>query len=215
MDIPLLEWVGYVGSVLVAVSLTMSSIKKLRWYNLVGAAVFSFYGFAIGSLPVGLLNLFIVVTNIYYLIRMGSQSEAFKSILVDLHDPYLKYFLDFHQQDIRRFFPAFDPAQHTQKSTSGEPFAMLVLRNASVAGVMLGQQQGDTLELTLDYVTAPYRDLKPGEFVYSKKLKSFEDRNIRRIESITTDAVHSKYLLRMGFTIDSTSEPNRYSKILS
>ena len=39
-NISWLEWVGYVSSVLVAVSLTMSSIKKLRWYNLMGAAIF-------------------------------------------------------------------------------------------------------------------------------------------------------------------------------
>ena len=56
LNIPLIEWIGYAGSVIVAVSLTMSSIKKLRWYNLVGAAVFSFYGFTIGALPVGILT---------------------------------------------------------------------------------------------------------------------------------------------------------------
>ena len=48
LNISLLEWVGYLGSVLVSVSLTMSSIVKLRWFNLVGAGIFSFYGFAIG-----------------------------------------------------------------------------------------------------------------------------------------------------------------------
>ena len=64
-NISWLEWVGYVSSVLVAVSLTMSSIKKLRWYNLMGAAIFSFYGFAIQAYPVGVLNLFIVLANVY------------------------------------------------------------------------------------------------------------------------------------------------------
>ena len=60
LNISILEWLGYLSSVIVAISLTMSSIIKLRWFNLVGAAAFSFYGFMIGSLPVGFLNLFIV-----------------------------------------------------------------------------------------------------------------------------------------------------------
>ena len=46
-NVSYVEWFGYLGSVIVAVSLTMSSIKKLRWYNFVGAAIFSIYGFVI------------------------------------------------------------------------------------------------------------------------------------------------------------------------
>ena len=82
-NISLIEWIGYLGSALVAVSLTMSSIKKLRWYNLTGAAIFSFYGFAIGALPVALLNLFIVIADAYYLYLIYAQKDSFKSIVVN------------------------------------------------------------------------------------------------------------------------------------
>ena len=57
--VPWVEWFGYAASLMVAVSLMMSSIVKLRWFNLVGATMFSTYGFIIGSLPVGFLNLFL------------------------------------------------------------------------------------------------------------------------------------------------------------
>ncbi|MGI2853722.1 YgjV family protein [Shewanella algae] len=64
------EWVGYLASVLVAISLMMSNIKKLRWWNLLGAVLFVAYGMAIGAYPVALVNFFIALIDIYYLIRL-------------------------------------------------------------------------------------------------------------------------------------------------
>ncbi|RTR31596.1 YgjV family protein [Shewanella atlantica] len=64
------EWVGYLASVVVAISLMMSNIKKLRWWNLVGAALFVAYGMAISAIPVALVNFFIVLIDIYYLVRL-------------------------------------------------------------------------------------------------------------------------------------------------
>ena len=64
------EWVGYLASVVVAISLMMSNIKKLRWWNLVGAALFVAYGLAIDALPVALVNFFIVLIDAYYLVKL-------------------------------------------------------------------------------------------------------------------------------------------------
>ena len=63
-------WVGYLASVLVAISLMMSDIKKLRWWNLCGAALFVAYGLAIAAFPVALVNLFIVIIDCYYLTKL-------------------------------------------------------------------------------------------------------------------------------------------------
>ncbi|MBI3163860.1 MAG: YgjV family protein, partial [Chloroflexi bacterium] len=64
------ELVGYVGSVLVAVSLMMKSLLRLRVINLVGALFFVLYGLLIGALPVAFLNALIVGVNVYYLAQM-------------------------------------------------------------------------------------------------------------------------------------------------
>ena len=57
MDI--LQIIGYTGSVLVAVSLMMSNIVRLRWINLFGAGTFAIYGLLINAYPVFALNGFI------------------------------------------------------------------------------------------------------------------------------------------------------------
>ena len=193
-NIQLLEWVGYIGSVIVAVSLTMSSIKKLRWYNLVGAAVFSFYGFAIGALPVGLLNLFIVLADVYYIYKMYSVQESFKSIRVDVDDPYLNYFIDFYKNQIKDFFPLFDKVVFKK-----DVFALLLLRNATVAGIFIGVKEGHNLIIHLDFVTVEYRDLKPGEFLYKKNVDLIVNEGINKLICETSSLIHQKYLIRMDF----------------
>ncbi|MBY6188148.1 YgjV family protein [Marinobacter hydrocarbonoclasticus] len=64
------EWIGYAASIVVAYSLMMSNIKKLRWWNLVGAALFVVYGLAITAYPVALVNGFIVFIDAYYLYKI-------------------------------------------------------------------------------------------------------------------------------------------------
>lgn len=211
-NIPLIEWIGYAGSVLVAISLTMSSIKKLRWYNLIGASVFSFYGFAIGALPVGLLNLFIVVTDLYYLYKMYSQQESFKSIMVDVNDPYLQYFLDFFEREIKEFFPRFDKSILNTEDKNKNSFVLLLLRNAVVVGVFLGVKNNQILYVHLDFVTAQYRDLKPGDFIYQKNVKLMKDQGIRQIICNTENATHQKYLQKMGFKLQTAKTQTVFIK---
>ncbi|HPG32490.1 MAG TPA: hypothetical protein PLM34_01460, partial [Lentimicrobium sp.] len=82
MDTNLLEWVGYLASVIIAASMTMNSILKFRWINLAGAVTFSMYGFLIGAWPVGFLNGFIAVVDIYYLYQIYSKKEVFEILEV-------------------------------------------------------------------------------------------------------------------------------------
>ena len=66
-----IEIIGYAGSLLVAVSLMMSSLVRLRWINLGGALAFAVYGWLVGAYPVLAVNGFIVLVNVYYLWRMN------------------------------------------------------------------------------------------------------------------------------------------------
>jgi hypothetical protein len=76
------ELIGYVASVLVALSLMMSSILRLRLINMVGAMVFAVYGLLIGSMPVAAVNTFIVGINVYYLWRIFGAREYFRVLRI-------------------------------------------------------------------------------------------------------------------------------------
>jgi hypothetical protein len=86
---PLLEVYGYVGSVLIALSLMMSNIVRLRWINLVGAAVFSTYGVIIQAWPVAFLNGFIVLIDIYHLWQIQRQPKQTHKTRLNADNPYV------------------------------------------------------------------------------------------------------------------------------
>lgn len=199
LNIPLIEWIGYIGSVVIAISLTMSSIIKLRWLNLAGSAVFSFYGFAIGSLPVAMLNLFIACVNIYFLSTIYSRKDAFKLLSIQGDNAYIRYFLDYYQAEIRKFFPDFERDKERMLEDREQPVSLVILRNATMAGLFLGNQQDGEVEVFLDFVIPEYRDMKPGTFLYEKNLHYFKKKGIKRLVSQVKNEKHLQYLKHMGF----------------
>lgn len=188
-----LQLLGYAASVLIATSLLMRSIVRLRIINLVGAATFAVYGFLIGAYPVGFLNLMTASINIVQLIRLRRRREIFRILEISPRSEYLRYFLDFEQRDIRRFFPRFE---FDQESTD---VVVFVLRDLIPAGLLLGAIRGDVLEVRLDYAVAQYRDTKIGRYLFHDRVDFFRGRGIREIVSPADSEAHAAYLKQMGF----------------
>ncbi|MFT3848087.1 MAG: hypothetical protein QM739_05255 [Propionivibrio sp.] len=189
-----IEWFGYAASIVVAISLTMSSIVKLRWLNLTGAAMFSSYGFIIGALPVGFLNLFIVVINIVYLVRMYREKDDFRIMRWSGDAEYLNYFLDFHRAEIERFFPRLDVSDLAGRHV------FFLIKNAAPIGLLLGRQpENGCFLIELDYVGPQFRDFKMGSFLYENN-DFFRRQGYSILKAQAGGGGHDAYLLRMGFT---------------
>jgi hypothetical protein len=188
------ELIGYAASVLVAVSLMMSSILRLRLINLAGAALFAAYGALIGSTPVAIVNVFIVGVNLFYLARIYGTKEYFRILEVRPESAYLRHFLEFNRADIARFLPEFSlPA--TQPA-----IAFFILRDVVPAGVLLGEPRADgSLLIQVDYVLPGYRDFKIGDFLFRQQAGFFAEKGIRRLVARASTRRHADYLRRMGF----------------
>ena len=76
MDMNMVEILGYAASIMVAISLTMKDIVKLRILNFIGCALFTAYGLMIDSWPVVLTNGFIACVNIYFLATMHQEKKS-------------------------------------------------------------------------------------------------------------------------------------------
>jgi Bacterial inner membrane protein. len=190
------EWFGYAASTIVAVSLTMSSIVKLRWFNLAGSALFATYGFVIGALPVALLNLFIVIVNIWYLVKMYRERDDFRIMRLSEDDEYLEYFLDCHRQDIGKFFPRFDFARKENR------LAFYLVKNSVPIGLLIGtKREGGEFMIELDYVGPQYRDFKMGSYVYANSA-FFAGQGIKTLVTAITGSKHDDYLAKMKFVRD-------------
>jgi len=65
----MVEWVGYLASILIAISITISNNFYFRILNLVGSACFMVYGLFIRSFPVAIINAYGIGINIFHLIK--------------------------------------------------------------------------------------------------------------------------------------------------
>ena len=189
-----LDWIGYVASLIVLVSLLMSSIKKLRWINLGGAMLFGIYGFLIGSLPTGFMNLGIVLIDVYFLARMYMSKEFFRVLPIENDTDYLNYFLDFYKQDIGSY------SDLSKIDFEKAAVKLYLLRNMNPAGIFVCNEfDKKTLEITLDYVIPMFRDFKIGQFIFEGQKLYFLGKGYNRFVVFTENLHHIKYLKKMGF----------------
>jgi len=195
MDSQILLWIGYAASGVIALSMTMNSIVKFRWINLIGASTFATYGFMIGAFPVMFLNGFIVTVDIFYLLRIYTKSHFFDTLEIRQDNKYLLKFLDFHNGDIQKFFPGFThkPEMNT--------VSFFILRNTAVAGIFLAHREDkNILKIGLDYVIPAYRDHKNGKFVYRHLSDFFKKEGFEYLYAEANSPKHGKYLKKIGFT---------------
>lgn len=189
------ELIGYAGSALIVVSLMMRSLLRLRWINLIGAAIFTVYGVLIAAPPVWVVNGAIVVIDVYHLVQLKrDRRESFAMLEVDPASPYLTRFLEFHRDGIARFQPEFtgiDPAHRV----------FLVLRDLVPVGVLAVRPPDDdgTAVVDLDYVIPGYRDLRPGTFLFKRGTA----KSVLGVQRLVTESgvpAHQRYIVKMGFT---------------
>ncbi|HBL16116.1 MAG: hypothetical protein A2X36_16930 [Elusimicrobia bacterium GWA2_69_24] len=203
----MIELVGYAGSALVAVSLMMSNIWRLRWINLVGAVFFVVYGLAVHAIPVALVNALIVAVDAYYLGLLSGKKDYFSLMPASGADEsLLKGFVEYYQEDIQRFFPGF------ALRGIAEPRCVFTLRNLMPVGLFVCEKQGpQTLRILLDYVIPDYRDLRNARYLYSTQAGLFKEQGFREFRVQPRAPEFEAYVRKLGFA-PVPGEPGSYAK---
>lgn len=149
----LVEVIGYMGSALIVVAMLMSSVVKLRVINSIGAGIFVIYALMIKSYPTALMNICLIIINIYNLLKLKKQDKHFDLVNGASNDTFLRYILNYYKEDIKTYFPNWDI------NLKGMDTAYIVCCDAVPAGVLLGKIQNEgTLEISIDYSIPTYRD---------------------------------------------------------
>jgi hypothetical protein len=199
--IDIYEIIGYSGSLLIAISLMMKNILKLRLINFFGASSFALYGYLVSAYPVLILNSFIAVIDIIYLAEMLKQKEHFTLIpVLDNSHQYLKRFFEFHENEIMKFFPDF------KKNVLKQSECFFILRNLIPAGLFVFESKGENEAfIWLDYAVPDYRDFKNAAFVFKAEHKFLKEKGISRLVTKSNVRKHIKYLLNSGFKRDKNN----------
>ena len=65
-----IEIVGIIATLFVLASFILNDIRKVRYINIIGAALFVIYGLSIGAFSTWLLNGLLIVIHVHYLRKM-------------------------------------------------------------------------------------------------------------------------------------------------
>ncbi len=205
-DINIWELIGYTGSIIVAVSLTMTSIVKLRWCNFAGALIFTIYAIAIGVYPVALLNAYITLIDVYFLVKIYSSNNYFTTQKVRLDNEYLQQFLNFYKTDIANYFPKFKSLENQ------DYFVFLAYRDMDVASVFVGKKTDENvMEILLDFAPPKYRDFKTGDYLFNKQRVIFTEMGVTKLYVEPASKAQISYYSKVGFE----KNDNIYIKLLS
>jgi hypothetical protein len=196
----LYEAIGIAASLLISASLCMTHIKSLRLVNLAGSLVFIVYGVLIYSPSIIILNTFSTGVNLYYLVKMRNErgrKELFDVLFADPEDDLVRRFVLFHKDDIRRFFPSFDPNPENG-SLGGAECCFILRETLPVSLVAFKRGENDELRIVLDYAIPAYRDMKNAVFFFNRVISRLANPGAVIIADGEVP-IHAAYLRKLGF----------------
>ncbi len=189
MNTTTVEIIGYIGSALVLVSFLMASVVKLRVVNAIGSGIFAFYALIIHSYPTMIMNICLVLINLYYLWKLRNSEPNYRLLRVSPQDRYLAAFLEHHRDDIAACFPG------RRWDTSALDHAYLICHGDETAGVLMGAEEAGALNIALDYTTPAYRDTSVARYLLdhlpAEKLSVLQYKN--------AEPDHTGFLKKMGY----------------
>ena len=186
----MIEIYGYIGSVLVVVSMLMSSIIKLRVINILGSVISGSYALIIGSFPLVLMNSCLIIINVYNLYKLLKAEQKYDLVDSEANDAFVGYFLAHYKDDIQKYFPGFTMDNAADK-------AFIVCCEGNPSNILLGKDNGNgVLDVILDYSTPVYRDCSAGKYLYA----ALPSKGVKKLQfAQNASKEHEDYLTKMGF----------------
>lgn len=191
----LYEIIGYTASFLVALSMAMNSLFKLRVANLIGAICFTTYGLLIGAYPIAAVNSFIAVVNSLYLYRMLNAHRYLTLLELPAPTPLLQHFLNVHEKALRKAAPDFVYVEHAAQ------LRYIMLDGATPVGLLIIEPTApESAQLALDFIIPSHRSAKAARFIYNESVPRLREKGIFRLTSEAATPKHARALQGAGFT---------------
>lgn len=191
----LAPWLGYLATLLLAISLLVNNDLKFRWLNLGGCIAFIIYGTVLNAIPIVLTNFILLCINAYFLFRIYNHKELFEILEFEESGKLPEKFIAFNEKDIKKYFPDF----HIQEQEGNISF--IVLRDLVIANVFSARILSEGIaEVMIDYTANRFRDYKVGRFIFEKEKQFLLSKGVQKLFYATvSNRQHEKFLLKMGF----------------
>lgn len=192
----IIQSLGYLAFVFLAISLLVTNDIKFRWINGLGGLSFVLYGLFINAFPIVLTNVVLFAINIYFLIKIYRRQEKFDLVEFNKEGALIPKFLSFYEKDIQKYFPEFKLSENENE------VKFIVLRDIVVANIFVASldKNGNAI-VQINYTVPKYRDFKVGRFLFDEGKNFLKEKGIRKIIYLSvTNPAHEKFLRVMGFT---------------
>ena len=192
-----MDWIGYLASAFLAISLIVSNSFKFRVFSSLGCLTFIVYGFLVNAFPVMLANGILLVINVYQLWKLTRIEEEFLFVPILPENRIVQKFLNYYKDDIKSYFPefAFDKVVPNQVS-------YVVLRDIAIANMFVAvvNENGDAI-MKVNYTVPQYRDYKVTKFIIERESNTLKSHGIKKLvyESVFNPS-HLQFLKVVGFT---------------
>ena len=193
-----IELFGYLGSILVVVSMLMSSVIKLRVINIIGSVISGTYALIIGSFPLALMNICLIIINLYNIFKLKKESHKYEIVKGDIQDSLFKYLVNHYGTDIKSYFSDIDI-----EKVSGDT-VYYVFCNEAPVGLFVGNQKDEKIDVIIDYTVQSYRDCSVAKFLYIAMNKE----GFNQLEIKNPTEKHILFLNKMSYQ----KEDNIYVK---
>lgn len=187
-----LEIFGYVGTVLVILSMMMTSVLKLRLINICGGTISCIYSVFYQAWPVVIMNICLIIINIYQVMRQLTRKQTYGHVRLISDDESLKYFISLNGNDIKTFLPSFD-VNDIQNCEIHMAYV-----GSTAVGMVAGKRDGESFYVSLDYAIKQYRDFKVSKYLFSVLAND----GVNRLVADKGNADHNRYLEKMGFSLN-------------
>lgn len=188
LEMIILEAFGYIGTVLVIVSMLMTSIFKLRIINICGSVISTIYSALVGAWPIVVMNACLAVINLYQIAIYLKKHREFTAVKARYDDGSLLHFISFYKDGIKSEFPEYD-FNIDEKSD-----IWLIYRENNIVSVLLGKIEAETFIVDVNYALSKYKSNSDNYII--ELLKS---RNIKRIIANGGSNSRNKKLKKLGF----------------
>jgi len=189
------EIIGYIGSLLWLLSLTVSNTYKLRFFNLMGASIFSFYGYLSGAYPVFIVNGMIAMLDIYHLYRLSSHERYFNLLEIPAdNSSFVHTFLHYYRKSIQKYYPDFNTL------SLGNCYAIFTMQNLVPVGITLYEVKSPgIINIKLDFMALKYKELKGVASIYANYRQQLKEKGFREVNIRVANSQYKEYLRSLGY----------------
>ena len=189
------EYIGYAASLAMLASLVMKSMYKFRIINTISCMLFVAYGLLLGAMAIVVANIILIVVNLYFVIRNSKPRNDFIVARCGKNDSLLNEFVNFHRADINKLVP-----QLNWDEVADDALCFYLMLNMQLAGVWVAERTTATAYVVkLDYVSAEYRDMEGGKFIYRNNCELLRNLGIKKLITNVGFEAYNHYLEKMGF----------------